>query len=276
MIIGVIGARGNLGRRLVQAGCLPIECDLLDGNSIDYAIKEINPDVIINAAGKTDIVWCEKHSIKTHGINVFGLERLLDTWQGKIVHISCDCIYNGHTGHYWEMEDDKFPMNSLAMSKYFQENLLLQKRRRDYLLVRTSELYDTNTPNITNLLERMKPDKSGMGRAIAGAEDIFFTPTYIPHLVTSLLELVNRNLDGIYHLAGTTYINESTFCQTFCELMGYKNYYRAGVAMRDLSVRQPKRLGLHTGKAENIHLPLFSFYDGMTELVKELKNVGTN
>src|SRR3990167_1258909 len=139
MNVGVLGAKGNLGKRLVKAGYESIECNLLDENSMNI----LNGfDVVINCAGKYDLNWCEDNPVECYDINVYGLERLLRIFQGKIIHISCDTIFDGVLGFYGEANNQFLPLNRLARCKYFQE---MQLKNRDCLIVRTSELYDIDT-----------------------------------------------------------------------------------------------------------------------------------
>lgn len=263
MEIGVIG-KGNLGKRISEV-YKSIDCDLLNEDSIRKAVDGF--DVVINCAGKYGLEWCEVHPIESYNVNVFGLEKLLKVFRGKIIHISCDCIYNGTLGFYSEDDNRSFlPLNRLANTKYFQEMQILQKKK-DYLIIRTSELYDINTPNIKRVFNRIKDD-----RPVSGSQDIFFTPTYIPHLVTAIKELVDRNLDGIINVAGKDYCNEERFNQMFCDEYGYEHFKRAGLTDRNKKIRQPKRTGLDTQKAENINIPIFGLEEGLSDLWMKLLN----
>lgn len=261
MRIGVLGGRGNLGKRLVQTGIESVECDLLDVNLTNQLDGF---DVLINCAGKYDFQWVRENWVPAYKINVFGLENVLKSYKGKIIHISCDLFYDGRMGFY--SEEDKrsyFPFSSaLSTNKYFQE-IILDKFANDHLIIRTSELYDVGTKNITELFKRIYAL-----RPISGATNILFTPTYIPHLVQAILYLIEKNESGLINVAGTDYCTEEHFNKVFCEMGKYNNFHKAGISHRSLDERQPRRLGLDVQKAFDLGVPLFSLEQGMKALWK--------
>ena len=102
--IGVTGANGNLGTELVRIGCVPLECDITDPDQIQDAIDRVEPDVIINAAAKTNVDACETKEGENEAIavNFKGIGLLREIYDGQIIHISTSYVFNGKRGPYKE------------------------------------------------------------------------------------------------------------------------------------------------------------------------------
>ena len=55
MKIATTGWDGRIGRALVNAGCVPLDCDITDPFQLKQAVKKVKPDIIINCAAKTQV-----------------------------------------------------------------------------------------------------------------------------------------------------------------------------------------------------------------------------
>ena len=87
--------------------------NICDEEKVKEEIEKVNPDVVINCAGKTgrpNIDWCEDHKIETLNSNVKGLFVLLKSCQelGKyLVQIDSGCVYKGdNEGKGFNEEDE--------------------------------------------------------------------------------------------------------------------------------------------------------------------------
>ena len=122
----VVGANGLLGQRLISfyagkqnielMGCsvedksfLPgtsyIKCDITSREEVKKLVFDFYPDVIINAAGFTNVDLSETERETAWKVNVKGVEYLAEacrTIDAKIIHISTDYIFNGFNGPYDE------------------------------------------------------------------------------------------------------------------------------------------------------------------------------
>jgi len=104
MLILLVG-KGHLGTYLKerletdQTSVFWWKTDLAQLSESD--LKSINPNCIINTAGKTDLVWCESNATETWRCNVVEplyLMRKIKASLGSVVpfiHISSGCIWTG-------------------------------------------------------------------------------------------------------------------------------------------------------------------------------------
>ena len=122
MKILMFGKNGQIARRLYPA-LLPLgklivygsdELDLRDFSKIREAIRRSKPDIIINAAGYTDVDGAETagadiFAINAEAVKVIAEESVaIDAW---LIHYSTDYVFDGtKTGAYTE-EDAPNPIN---------------------------------------------------------------------------------------------------------------------------------------------------------------------
>lgn len=95
----VVG-KGHLGQILTKELNVPDgmhwteEMDLLD----DALLKDLQPDVVVNCAGKTDLAWCEENPGETFRCNVSSplmLYRRVNKARALFIHMSSGCIWDG-------------------------------------------------------------------------------------------------------------------------------------------------------------------------------------
>lgn len=79
--------------------------DVLDNAALEQAVREIEPEAIVNAVGVVKQLK-EAHSpLLSVGINAYlphKLARLAEDHHSRLVHISTDCVFSGRKGHYTE------------------------------------------------------------------------------------------------------------------------------------------------------------------------------
>src|SRR2546428_7220327 len=101
MRIILIG-RGQVGHALMRG---------LAGHKIEHwtrdiadlsseAIGKFLPDIIINAAGKTDLAWCEANPLEAFRSNVEAPLKLYqricsDSPEVRFIHLSSGCVWDG-------------------------------------------------------------------------------------------------------------------------------------------------------------------------------------
>jgi dTDP-4-dehydrorhamnose reductase len=79
--------------------------DVMDWASVDRVLGELRPDVVVNCVGIVKQRAEAKAAIPSITINALLPHRLaaaLAAWDGRLVHISTDCVFSGSRGHYTE------------------------------------------------------------------------------------------------------------------------------------------------------------------------------
>ena len=230
----IIGKNGTLGRAL-QEICgqrnIPFvaisrsELDIRNPGQIEQAVDRYKPWAIINAAGyvrvdeaETDIEEC--FSINATGPNL--LAACCNQKGIKFMTFSSDLVFDGNKISPYLEEDHIQPLNIYGKSKARAESLIMNSNPSS-LIIRTSAFFGPwdryNFPmQIINSLKENHPCKV--------AEDIIISPTYVPDLVNTALDLFIDDEEGIWHLSNEGNISWSEFA---CEVAD-----RAGVPKDNL------------------------------------------
>jgi dTDP-4-dehydrorhamnose reductase len=205
----VVGARGSLGRAVMRVaadrglscrGLARAELDVRDPAAVARALDEIQPWAVVNAAGYVRVDDAETDAEACLRLNVHGaatLARLCAARGIALSTISSDLVFDGAKGAAYVESDSTAPLGVYGASKAAAERLVLTTAPRA-LVVRTAWFFgpwdDWNF--LTTALRRL-----AAGVPVAVADDLVVSPTYLPHLVDALLDLMIDGERGIWHLA---------------------------------------------------------------------------
>lgn len=201
----VLGAGGLLAKAMVEIledqdhHYVALGVDSLDityEGRVRTILKGLNPGVVINAAGYTDIDAAEKEPERAFEVNGAGAGNVAGVCAelgALVVHISTDYVFDG-TGLTVYLPDDKpEPVNVYGKSKLEGEKLV-RERAEDHLIVRTSLLFGPGGKNLVNTL------LEGERKPMKIPEDRIVSPTYTKHFADGLIRLANKGERGTFHL----------------------------------------------------------------------------
>ena len=81
------------------------QLDITKKSDVKSLLSSFHPSVIINAAGATNVDWCEQHRDEAWKVNVVGVENLIEAARrvgARLIHISTDYVFDGKHGPYSE------------------------------------------------------------------------------------------------------------------------------------------------------------------------------
>ena len=215
LIIGKTGTLGNAFERLCKLR--GIHYEILGRNEINLANKEQiekviakkRPWAVINAAGYVRVDDAETCSNDCYIANTEGpgyLASLAKKYHFKFLTFSSDLVFDGSKKSSYIESDQVSPLNIYGRSKALAEKLVLE-RDPNALIIRTSAFFGPwdQYNFIYNVLTTLK-GKS----AFTAIADNFVSPTYVPDLVHTSLDLMLDDENGIWHLANQ---GETTWAQ---------------------------------------------------------------
>lgn len=209
MKVLITGSNGMLGHDLVKILSKENEIiatthDTLDITDIEKTIstiKEINPDMVINAAAFTAVDAAETNEDLAYQVNVIGTRNLAVACQkvdSALVYISTDYVFDGTKGESYREYDTTNPLGVYGKTKYLGE-VYIRDLLDKFYIVRTSWLYGYHGPNfITTMLNLAKTHDS-----INVVSDQIGSPTYTVDLATAINELIKQSKYGIYHITNS-------------------------------------------------------------------------
>jgi dTDP-4-dehydrorhamnose reductase len=203
MVVGtvtvmILGASGMLGHDL-QHVFPDSECsrvDINDAKRVEQAIRELSPQVVINAAAYTDVDGCEEHADQAFRVNGESLIQISLSCQevgAKLIHFSTDYVFNGTREEYVE-SDTPDPINVYGRSKLLGEQNIRQ-HMEDYRIVRTSWLFGKHGKNFVDTMLAL----SDRMETVQVVNDQFGKPTYTADLAEKTKEIIGLE-PGIYHI----------------------------------------------------------------------------
>lgn len=220
MRILVAGQSGQLAHCLAERAAahgVDLTClgrpqlDLLDRQSLERAMLNIRPDIVINTAAYTGVDLAESETDLAFAANAKGAGQLAEVAGGHdcpIVHISTDYVFSGEGQNAYLETDPTAPRTVYGKSKLAGETAVSAANAR-HLILRTAWIYSSYGSNfLTKMLAR-----AGSGEAVRVVDDQAGNPTSGLHLADIVLELCRMVLEpkvksawGVYHVvaAGET------------------------------------------------------------------------
>jgi len=269
----VTGASGLLGANFVLAalqrrkhvaavchahplsfpGAETIVADLTDADGTEKIVRAWRPDWIVHCAALTDVDWCETHPEETWAVNV-GVTRNLAVLSracgSDLVYISTDSVFDGKRGHYTET-DSLAPLNEYARSKQVGEEAVQAAGGR-YLIVRTN-IYGWNATDKMSLAEWML-SRLERGQIVPGFTDVAFSPILVNDLSDVILDMLERQLTGLYHVAGAESCSKYEFACQLAEVFGLDQdlVQLASAADAGFIAPRPQNTSLQTMKVSKV------------------------
>jgi len=229
----------------------PVRFDLVNEESVLRALKEVKPDVIVHSAAMTDVDRCEVEKNLTYAINVKGTELIADFARKNgcfLVYVSTDYVFDGEKGMYRE-ENDVNPINYYGFTK-----LLGERACKSFCIARTCVIYGARPAsgkvNFALWLVRNLEE----GKEVKAITDQFVTPTLNTNLAEMILEIVERRIEGVLHLAGATRVSRFEFALEIAKIFGFDESLIKPAKMSEMkwTAKRPKDSSLDVSKAKKI------------------------
>ena len=190
--------------------------DALEFSTIEKAIAEIKPDVVLNCIGIIKQLSDSKDYLKSIEINALFPHKLLQICQKtntRLIHISTDCVFSGKKGGYRESD----PTDALDL--YGKTKFLGEVSYGAALTVRTSIIgRELNSKH--GLLEWFLDQKGGRVRGYKQAVFNGFTTKALCDIILDII-IRHKGLKGLYHVSSEP-IDKFSLLSLINEIYGLK------------------------------------------------------
>jgi dTDP-4-dehydrorhamnose reductase len=239
----------GLRLRGVQAVALSLE----SAPALARVLDDIRPDVIVHAAGLSNVDDCERAPGRARDINA-GLAATVAgeaAQRGlKLVHISTDHLFAGDRPMCRE-EDAPAPVNAYARSKLEGERLVAQ-RCPQALIVRTNFFGWGHA--FRKSISDWVIDGLRSGQRLRTFGDVHFTPILAACLARTAHALLAKGASGVVHVCGDERVSKHEFALRLAAAFGLaaggieeSRYADAGLAAprpRDMSLSNARARGI--------------------------------
>ncbi len=197
--------------------------DLGQPEALAATIRQLRPDVIVNAAAYTAVDKAESEPEQAQRINAHAPEVLareaeaLGAW---LIHYSTDYVFNGSGTEPWQETDATAPLNAYGQSK-LEGELRVQAACTRHLIFRTSWVYAAHGNNFAKTMLKLAQERERLTvindqwGAPTGAELIAsVTAAAIQKVAAKEDAKQDANLKeiaGIYHLVAAGETNWHTY-----------------------------------------------------------------
>jgi dTDP-4-dehydrorhamnose reductase len=217
--------------------------DLGRPDSMRTAIRELRPDLIVNAAAYTSVDKAEAEQTLAHSINGVAPGILAEEARklgAVLVHYSSDYVFDGLSHLPYFESDTPRPINAYGRTKLAGEAAIAATGSA-HLILRASWVYDSRGDNFL-----LKMLRSAQARdELRVVDDQTGSPTWARALAEATVTLIRdvarvREAPGVYHLAAMGAATRYDFIRRAIELS---------------SGRSPSKLA-HVVRAKSADFPL--------------------
>jgi dTDP-4-dehydrorhamnose reductase len=212
--LDVLRAGGRAGHELI--GLTRPELDVADGASVRAAVQRARPEAIVNCAAWTDVDGAEASPEQAAAVNADGAGHLAQAAAdagARLLHVSTDYVFDGvaprtrdGAARAYVESDPTGPRSVYGQTKLAGERLVLAADPR-HTVVRSSWLFGTGGRNFAQTMLALSAERD----RVAVVTDQVGCPTWTGHLAPALLGLLERDVRGLVHLAGTGAVSWNGF-----------------------------------------------------------------
>src|SRR5215217_9539452 len=218
----VTGAAGMLGRDVVAAAesaghdviaLARADLDITDADAVRAAIADARPDAVVNCAGWTDVDGAEAEEEAATRINGDGAGNLAAA-APFLVHVSSDYVFDGTASEPYAEGDPTGPRTAYGRSKLAGEHAVAAAG--DHAIVRSAWLFGVHGKNFVATMLRLAEDR----QEVDVVADQIGCPTFTGHIGPALVEIAEKRVTGVLHVAGGGACSWCEFAQATFEEAG--------------------------------------------------------
>ena len=192
------------------------DLDLSRPDEIRRVIREIRPDLIVNAAAYTAVDQAEREESLAQSVNADAPAIIAEEAKqisAMVVHYSTDYVFDGTKTSPYEEDDRTNPINAYGRTKLAGEQAI-RESGANHLIFRTAWVYSTRGKNFLLTILRLATERDEL-RIV---NDQIGAPTWSREIASATAQVLQRILDrkagssrwaelsGTYHMtaAGET------------------------------------------------------------------------
>ena len=233
MRVLVTGIKGQLGYDVVKElkkrghnsfGVDRKQMDLTVSSQIKECIEKVNPEAIIHCAAYTAVDAAEENEELCRTVNAYATRDIAKCAKDldiPMIYISTDYVFNGIKGIdenseninkdcylEYEEDDETNPKNVYGKTK-LEGELFVKELLEKYYIVRISWVFGENGNNFIDTMIRLSKDR----KELNVIDDQIGSPTYTKDLAPLLVDMIETNKYGTYHVTNEGYCSWCEFAK---------------------------------------------------------------
>ncbi len=175
--------------------------DITDRERVLSELRQLAPDVIINAAAYTAVDKAETEQEMAAAVNTDAVETLsiaASELNAHLIHVSTDFVFGKGDGSPFVENSDVDPVSVYGKTKLAGERILAENNPDSSLVVRTAWVYSSHGANFVKTMLRLMKERGEVG-VIA---DQIGSPTWANSLARALWVAAEKRSAGVMHWTG--------------------------------------------------------------------------
>ncbi len=197
--------------KLKSAPFQVLKADILNMDELNSIVDSINPDWFINCAALANLEKCEEDPLQARILNTDLPGELAIACAKRnipFVHLSTDSVFDGTKGGIYTEEDEPSPPGVYSRTKLDGERAVQQVNPQ--AIIARVNFYGWSLGAKRSLSEFFVKNLSE-GKNVNGFTDVIFCPMWVNHLSRTLVEMLEKNLSGLYHVVGAQAMSKYQF-----------------------------------------------------------------
>jgi dTDP-4-dehydrorhamnose reductase len=226
-----------------------ITADLLLPGALERLLEETKPDWVINCAALAIVDACEANPNLAYSLNVelpSQLAKHVARGGARMVHISTDAVFDGQRGEYTEA-DTPNPLSVYARTK-LEGEYAVAEANPEAIIARVN-MFGWSLSGKRSLAEWFFYNLQE-GTPLKGFTDVYFCPLLANDLAHLLLKMLQKGLEGLYHVVSSDCLSKYAFGVDLARRFGLDGGLISPTSVSEgglVAARSP-RLTLSSGK----------------------------
>ncbi|MGE1111792.1 dTDP-4-dehydrorhamnose reductase [Priestia megaterium] len=225
----ITGANGQLGKELVELftekgfevyGFGRDKMDITNQVQVQEIIGAVKPNIVIHSAAHTKVDLAEAESDQAFSINAYGTRNVAvaaEAVGAKLVYVSTDYVFDGTNDEPYNEFSPTSPLGVYGKSKLAGEQFVRDLHYK-FFIVRTSWVYGKYGANFVKTMLKLGEER----KELSVVADQRGCPTYTLDLANAILELVDTEKYGVYHVSNSGNCSWFEFAKAIFEISEMK------------------------------------------------------
>ncbi|KLV32782.1 dTDP-4-dehydrorhamnose reductase [Priestia megaterium] len=225
----ITGANGQLGKELVELftekgfevyGFGRDKMDITNQAQVQEVISTLKPNIVIHSAAHTQVDLAESEPEQAFSINAYGTRNVAvaaEAVGAKLVYVSTDYVFDGTNDEPYNEFSPTSPLGVYGRSKLAGEQFVRDLHSK-FFIVRTSWVYGKHGANFVKTMLKLGKER----KELSVVADQRGCPTYTLDLANAILELVDTQKYGVYHVSNSGSCSWYEFAKEIFEISEMK------------------------------------------------------
>jgi dTDP-4-dehydrorhamnose reductase len=197
-----------------------LKTDLLLPGAVEGLLEAAQPDWVIHCAALANLEACEEDPELARELNTEVPRKIADLCRkggARLLHVSTDAVFDGKSGGYTEA-DHPNPLGTYALTK-LQGEYNVSEANPEAIIARVN-LFGWSLNGRRSLAEFFFNNLSA-GKRVMGFTDVYFCPLLVNHIAGIFLQMLERNLNGLYHVLSRESLSKYDFGIAIARRFGF-------------------------------------------------------